>query len=107
MWRACLLTSVVALFGGVSASWKLFRQIGHRYLPVLNLPMCCWKSPMPTEQEPTEEPHWWDDVCFGMDVPTEPWTAEDVRFWTATKTYQPWKDVAAFFRALPLPGDDS
>jgi hypothetical protein len=34
-----------------------------------------------------------------MDVPIDPWTAEDVAFWTATPTYQPWKDVAALFGA--------
>ena len=33
-----------------------------------------------------------------MDVPTEPWSAEDIAFWTGTPRYQPWKDVAAFFR---------
>lgn len=39
-----------------------------------------------------------DDVCTGMDVPIAPWTQEDITFWTGTKTYQPWKDVAAFFK---------
>lgn len=39
-----------------------------------------------------------EEVSIGMDVPTEPWTAEDVKFWTGTKRYQPWKDVAAFFK---------
>ena len=27
-----------------------------------------------------------------------PWTEEDIAFWTGTSTYQPWKDVAAFFK---------
>lgn len=36
-------------------------------------------------------------VC-GMDVPCGPWTAEDAAFWTGTARYQPWRDVAAFFR---------
>lgn len=36
-----------------------------------------------------------------MDVPIDPWTAEDVRFWTQTPTrYCPWKDVARFFSPL-------
>lgn len=39
-----------------------------------------------------------DDICTGMDVPIAPWTQEDITFWTGTKTYQPWKDVAAFFK---------
>jgi hypothetical protein len=39
-----------------------------------------------------------EEFCIGMDVPCDPWTAEDVRFWNGTKSYQPWKDVAAFFR---------
>ena len=44
---------------------------------------------------------WWEaegGVCFGLDIPVGPWTAEDVAFWTGTPRYQPWKDVAAFFR---------
>lgn len=40
-----------------------------------------------------------EECCTGMDVPIDPWTAEDVAFWTATPTYQPWKDVAALFGA--------
>ena len=33
-----------------------------------------------------------------------PWTAEDVAFWTGTATYQPWKDVAAYFKGTePCP----
>ena len=39
-----------------------------------------------------------EDCATGMDVPTEPWSAEDIAFWTGTPRYQPWKDVAAFFR---------
>lgn len=39
-----------------------------------------------------------DFVCTGMDVPIGPWGAEEVAFWTGTERYQPWKDVAAFFR---------
>jgi len=42
-----------------------------------------------------------DEVCTGMDVPTGPWGAEEVAFWTGTPRYQPWKDVAAFFREPP------
>ena len=38
------------------------------------------------------------EVCTGMDVPRKRWDKEDVKFWTGTKYYQPWKDVAAFFR---------
>lgn len=38
-----------------------------------------------------------EEVCTGMDVPTK-WTAEDAAYWTGTARYQPWKDVAAFFR---------
>jgi len=34
----------------------------------------------------------------GMDVPIDPWTKADAAYWTATARYQPWKDVAAFFR---------
>jgi hypothetical protein len=34
----------------------------------------------------------------GMDVPTAPWTAEDVAYWTGTARYEPWRDVAALFR---------
>jgi hypothetical protein len=41
-----------------------------------------------------------EDCVTGMDVPTEPWTAEDVAFWTGTARYQPWKDIAAFFRGV-------
>jgi hypothetical protein len=33
-----------------------------------------------------------------MDVPTSPWTAADAAHWTGTERYQPWKDVAAFFK---------
>lgn len=40
-----------------------------------------------------------DEVCIGMDVPLAgSWGPEDVRFWTGTVRYQPWKDVAGFFR---------
>lgn len=39
-----------------------------------------------------------EEICTGMDAPCDPWTAEDVAFWTGSRTYQPWKDVAAFFR---------
>ena len=39
-----------------------------------------------------------DDLCTGLDIPCDPWTAEDVAFWTGTATYQPWRDVAAFFK---------
>lgn len=39
-----------------------------------------------------------EGVCFGMDVPCDPWTAEDIAFWTGTRRYEPWKDVAAFFK---------
>ena len=41
---------------------------------------------------------WDDEVCTGMDVPIDRWTDEDVAFWTGSPTYQPWKDVADFFR---------
>jgi len=41
------------------------------------------------------------DICTGMDVPIGPWGAEEVAFWTGTAHYQPWKDVAAFFREPP------
>ena len=54
-------------------------------------------GPQPTD---AGGPAIFDEVCTGMDVPTDPWTAEDVRFWTGTATYQPWKDVAAFFREI-------
>ena len=55
---------------------------------------------MPADRETTEAggPATIDGVCTSMDAPIDPWTAEDVRFWTGTATYQPWKDVAAFFR---------
>jgi hypothetical protein len=36
-----------------------------------------------------------------------PWTAEDIAFWTGTPTYQPWKDVAAFFRDTNQGDDDA
>lgn len=39
-----------------------------------------------------------EDFVTGFDVPDEPWSAETVAFWTGTVHYQPWKDVAAFFR---------
>lgn len=41
-----------------------------------------------------------DGDCFvGMDVPLAgTWGPEDLAFWTGTSSYQPWKDVAAFFR---------
>jgi D-ribose pyranose/furanose isomerase RbsD len=40
-----------------------------------------------------------DAILCGMDVPVPgSWSAEDVAFWTGTPHYQPWKDVAAFFR---------
>jgi hypothetical protein len=51
-------------------------------------------------------PDWWgtvaDEVCTGMDVPIGPWGAEEVAYWTGTPRYQPWKDVAAFFRESPI-----
>lgn len=44
-----------------------------------------------------------DGDCFvGMDVPTGMWGAEEVAFWTGTARYQPWKDVAAFFRSKEI-----
>lgn len=41
-----------------------------------------------------------DGDCFvGMDVPRSgAWGSEDAAFWTGTERYQPWKDVASFFR---------
>lgn len=41
-----------------------------------------------------------DGDCFiGMDVPLAgTWGPEDEAFWTGTERYQPWKDVASFFR---------
>jgi hypothetical protein len=39
-----------------------------------------------------------DEVCTGMDVPDGTWGEDDIAFWTGTARYQPWKDVAAFFR---------
>lgn len=39
-----------------------------------------------------------EDCVTGMDIPDSKWTAEDAAFWTGTKHYQPWKDVAAFFK---------
>lgn len=39
-----------------------------------------------------------DEVCTGMDVPVDVWGPDDVAFWTGTERYQPWKDVAAFFK---------
>jgi len=44
-----------------------------------------------------------DDVCTGMDVPLGLWTEYDIWFWTGTPSYQPWKDVATFFREVVLP----
>lgn len=38
-----------------------------------------------------------DEICTGMDVPLPVWTVADAKFWTGTKYYQPWKDVAALF----------
>jgi len=45
-----------------------------------------------------------EECCTGMDVPTQRWTAEDTAFWTGTPHYQPWKDVAAFFRSVSTNG---
>lgn len=39
-----------------------------------------------------------DDCVTGMDVPTNRRSEEDIAFWTGTPSYQPWRDVAAFFR---------
>ena len=40
-----------------------------------------------------------------MDVPLAgTWSAEDAAFWTGTRTYQPWKDVAVFFRGTKPDG---
>lgn len=41
-----------------------------------------------------------DGDCFvGMDAPLPgTWGSEDIAFWTGTACYQPWKDVASFFR---------
>lgn len=44
----------------------------------------------------TADEYW---VCTGMDIPIGPWGAEEIAFWTGTERYQPWKDVAAFFRS--------
>jgi hypothetical protein len=56
-----------------------------------------------------------DAVCTGMDVPCghrQPtsypnayWGPEDVAFWTGTDRYQPWKDVAVFFRVKDTADD--
>lgn len=51
-----------------------------------------------TAQHSLSDPVACDEVCCGMDVPSDPWTAEDVAFWSGSPTYQPWKDVAAYFR---------
>jgi hypothetical protein len=44
-----------------------------------------------------------------MDVPTGPWGEAEIVFWSGTKRYQPWKDVAAFFRTReevdPIPAE--
>lgn len=56
---------------------------------------------MPNENQTTRRS--WpldEECCTGMDIPTEPWTAEDVAFWSGSARYQPWKDVAAFFKEL-------
>ena len=39
------------------------------------------------------------DVCTGLDVPLSgSWGPAEIAFWTGTPHYQPWKDVAAFFK---------
>jgi len=62
----------------------------------------------PTELESDTWASWWGahaairDLAAagitGMDVPTDPWTAEDVRYWTGSARYEPWRDVAELFR---------
>jgi hypothetical protein len=42
-------------------------------------------------------------ICTGFDVPVDPWTTEDIAFWTGSPRYQPWKDVAQFFRNRSKP----
>lgn len=56
--------------------------------------------PKPENQTTARLPWPLDGDCFvGMDVPLlDAWGPEDVAFWTGTCRYQPWKDVAAFFR---------
>jgi len=39
-----------------------------------------------------------EGVCTGMDLPIGPWGEIEVAFWIGTARYQPWKDVAAFFK---------
>jgi hypothetical protein len=53
----------------------------------------------------TRRPYPGDDTfCTGFDVPDrEAWGPAEVAFWTSTPSYQPWKDVAAFFRQHEMP----
>ena len=53
--------------------------------------------------ETTDFPSSWTprpvtEVIDGFDIPMTRWTEEDIAFWTGTSTYQPWKDVSAFFK---------
>jgi hypothetical protein len=53
----------------------------------------------------TRRPYPGDDTfCTGFDVPDrEAWGPAEVAFWTSTPIYQPWKDVAAYFRQHEMP----
>jgi hypothetical protein len=55
------------------------------------------------QTKPAARPYPSDDTfCSGFDVPDrEAWGPVEVAFWTSTPTYQPWKDVAAYFNEPP------
>ena len=57
------------------------------------------------DQTTARLPYPLDGDCFvGMDVSLPgTWGPQDVTFWTGTSRYQPWKDVASFFRMKELP----
>jgi len=33
-------------------------------------------------------------------IKLNPWTEEDIKFWIGNEHYQPWKDVAQFFKDI-------
>ncbi len=49
-------------------------------------------------KEPTDKLALDEGWLTGMDVPIGPWADEEIAFWSGTKRYQPWKDIAGFFR---------